>query len=92
MSRSGPKQLFRGLAVAVSTGLSLACQEGPSLTSPTPGIASRAGIVAVPTEMLQKRFKTRDDYFLELVNQAPGFGGLFLDKDGALRVYLTELS
>ena len=39
-----------------------------------------------------KKMETHDDLLLRVERAAPGFGGMYVDKDGQLAVYLTDSS
>jgi hypothetical protein len=53
-----------------------------------PGIATARG--ALPQD--PKKMETHDDLLLRVERGASGFGGMYVDKDGQLAVYLTDSS
>ncbi|MGB9367045.1 MAG: hypothetical protein WCE79_13645 [Xanthobacteraceae bacterium] len=59
---------------------------GPSTTAPTAGVPARAAPLSGP------RGQTLDDLFLAVAARVPQFGGLYVARDKALQVVLTDTS
>ena len=47
---------------------------------------------AITNQAGLRAHKTLDDEFADLVDEVPGFGGMFYDSTGALTVYLKDLA
>jgi len=57
-------------------------------------VAHTATAAAAPqsARQSQTRMQTHDDLLLQVDKQAPGFGGMFIDPDGRLAVYMLDIS
>lgn len=52
--------------------------------------AAQPGVVRVAPAQTQNRIETYDDLLLRVEERVPGFGGMFMDADKRLVVYLTD--
>lgn len=74
------------LAIA---GLLAACTDSTFVGPPSPTVSSSLKAAAAHDT---PREATIDEEFAALVQQAPGFGGMFVGKDGVLTIFLTDPS
>ena len=61
----------------------------------TAGIGLRPAAVVVATQRRYHesgRMETHDDLLVRVEQQVPGFGGMFVDREGRLAVYLLDMS
>ena len=61
----------------------------------TAGIAMRPGVAVVATRpgyQESGRMEPHDDLLVRVEHQVPGFGGMFVDREGRLAVYLLDTS
>lgn len=80
----------QSLTTLILVGLLAACQPDASVSpsSTRPHIGSN--FAASHEEPRQSMVRSLDDDFADLVDRVPGFGGMFVDSDGVLNVYLTD--
>lgn len=80
----------RPLAIGSLLILAVACTD--ELPTSAPAMTGPAARAALQPQAQPGTYRTIDDEFADLVDEIPGFGGLFVDSTGALNVFQTDPS